>query len=66
MAWWRPPAGENACRAWPERMASAAATVAPQTRVDASCIPAKGGLSPGPKPKRAAPSPCPAALTPAR
>jgi acetoin utilization protein AcuC len=28
MAGWSPPAGEKACRAWPERIASAAATVA--------------------------------------
>ena len=42
------------------------ATVAPQTRVAASCIPGNGGLSPGPNPNRGSASPRPAALTAAR
>ena len=47
-----------------DRIASAAATVAPQTRVAASCMPANGGLSPGPNPNRGSGCPAPGRLDP--
>src|SRR6266567_282073 len=52
MAWCSPPAGLKACSARPERTASAAASVEPATRAEASCLSGKIGLSPGPKPNR--------------
>jgi hypothetical protein len=67
LAWWRPPAGEKAWAGSPASTAAAAATVAPHTSVAASCMPGKGGLSPGASPYSTADAPDSlAALTAAR
>ena len=55
IAWCRPPAGLNAWSTRPSQTACAAATEAPQTAIDASCMPAKTGVSPGPSPNASAP-----------
>ena len=60
IAWCRPPAMFAACVARPDQTARAAASVAPATSADASCIPGNTGLSgvsrpyPGPPARTAA------------
>ena len=50
IAWWRPPPGWNAWSTSPRRIASIARSDPPATIAPASCIPWKGGSSPGPIP----------------
>jgi len=50
IAWCRPPARFAACPATPPQTALAAATLAPATSADTSCIPANTGLSMVPRP----------------
>ena len=50
MAWCRPPATLAPCSAWPVHIAAAAASVAPATSAEASCMPGKTGSSGVPRP----------------